>query len=350
MIRQPHIVFLTPGFPENERDSTCIPALQIFIRSFSKVFPGRISVISFQYPYQRGHYLWNGMDVYSLAGNNRGWKKMVIWHKARKLVENIHQQYPITHLHSFWLGECALVGQQMATRLKVRHTCTLMGQDALSGNRYFNKLKPAFTLITLSNFQNQMVLNNYHIDSLIIPWGIENVYQKTISKDVDILGVGNLVNEKHFEDFIHIVQRLITLYPRLQARIVGEGPLMNNLRKKIEQLSLEKNIHLLGILPYAETQQLIGRAKILLHMSAYESFGMVFIEALAAQTWVVCRPVGIAAELGLTLKVNTNDEAANVIQEILAENKRPEAVQFSIEDTVDQYMDLIFKDGKDVCI
>lgn len=338
---RPHIVFLTPGFPENELDTTCIPALQIFARHFAKEFPGKITLVSFQYPFERGNYLWNRIEVHALAGRNSSWKKKLIWHRARRLVCEIHQKHPVTHIHSFWMGECAKVGQELAERLMIPHSCTLMGQDALAGNPYFKRLKSSINLITLSEFHRETVFKNYQIESLVIPWGIEENTIKRITKDIDIIGVGNLITSKRFDEFIQIVQGVIILYPQLQVKIVGGGPLMDSLRKTINNLSLDRNVKLMGLLSYHETQQLIGRSRILLHMSEYESFGMVFIESLAEQTWVICRPVGIAREIGTVIKVNNVLQAKKAVQKILAEGQMPETIQFCIQDTVSKYIDLV---------
>ncbi|MGB0369237.1 MAG: hypothetical protein ACPGD8_07510 [Flavobacteriales bacterium] len=48
-----HILILTPGFPENEADDTCMPYLQTYLREASKEEHGlRFTVISLQYPYK----------------------------------------------------------------------------------------------------------------------------------------------------------------------------------------------------------------------------------------------------------------------------------------------------------
>ncbi len=47
-----HIVILTPGFPKNEQDTTCIPPLQAYVENFTAIHPEiKMSIISFQYPF-----------------------------------------------------------------------------------------------------------------------------------------------------------------------------------------------------------------------------------------------------------------------------------------------------------
>ena len=54
MKSQNSIVFLVPGFPENEKDTTCIPALQLYVKHFNSVNQYlNIIVIAFQYTYKK---------------------------------------------------------------------------------------------------------------------------------------------------------------------------------------------------------------------------------------------------------------------------------------------------------
>ena len=50
------LVILSPGFPKDEADTTCLPAHQVFIKSLNKNFPSlKIIILSFQYPFSTSH-------------------------------------------------------------------------------------------------------------------------------------------------------------------------------------------------------------------------------------------------------------------------------------------------------
>jgi len=62
------VVLLVPGFPADEQDSACMPFLQQFCLAFLRIRPDiELRVLSFQYPYKKGYYLWNGINVYCAA-------------------------------------------------------------------------------------------------------------------------------------------------------------------------------------------------------------------------------------------------------------------------------------------
>ena len=73
MTKQKTIVILSPGFPADENDTTCIPSMQIFVKGLKQNKPGlHIVVVSFQYPFKASRYNWNGVEVIALAGKGKG--------------------------------------------------------------------------------------------------------------------------------------------------------------------------------------------------------------------------------------------------------------------------------------
>lgn len=287
-----HIVILTPGFPENESDTTCIPALQLYVKALHGMSDYDITIISFHYPPEKTKYHWHGIPVYPL-GSASGLSKIRLWRRANVLLKQIHQQQKITILHSFWLGECALVANWFSKKRNIRHVTTLMGQDALKGNIYA-KLLPLkkLRLISLSRFHQQTFSDNYSVKTEIIPWGIPpGNPAEAIEKNIDFISVGSLIPLKNHNLFIDIIAAINKTKP-IKAVIIGDGILRKQLEKKIQLLGLENTILLKGKLPYRETLREIAKAKILLHTSHYESFGMVFAEALQNKTMIVSGKIG----------------------------------------------------------
>lgn len=57
------LLILSPGFPESEADTTCLPPQQVFVRALKAEYPElHIIVLSFQYPFFAAEYDWHGMD------------------------------------------------------------------------------------------------------------------------------------------------------------------------------------------------------------------------------------------------------------------------------------------------
>ncbi|MGX7667209.1 glycosyltransferase [Flavobacterium pedocola] len=289
-------MILTPGFPENESDTTCIPALQLYVKALQQLSDFEITIISFHYPDKKTKYHWNQIPVIALGGSSR-LSKLLLWKRASEVLKQLHQQKRISVLHSFWLGECALIGNWFARKKNIRHLTTLMGQDALKQNGYA-KILPIkkMKLVTLSGFHQQVFYQNHKVTTEIIPWGIaaEDFPQAT-EKSIDIIGIGSLIPIKNHALFMDVVGELSKIRP-INAVLVGDGILKDKLDQKIRELNLETTLQLKGELPYLETLKLLSKAKILLHTSTYESFGLVFAEALQSKTLIVSEKTGCTFE------------------------------------------------------
>lgn len=295
-----HIVILTPGFPANEKDDSCIPPLQSLLRQLSSSGL-RISVIAFQYPFQRTPYQWHGIRVYPAGGKNRSFpRKLLTWQRCRAHFRSIHQNEKVDLIHSFWMTECAFLGEKLAQRFRIPHLISLMGQDALPTNRYLRLLRKSTSrTIALSRFQaDHYRQTTGKMVSDIVHFGIEQSEFPRPNKGdrpIDILGAGSLTALKNYEEFILVVKKLLIAYPQLCAVIAGEGPEQEKLAQLIRQQGLEKHVVLKGKLSRQATLELMQQAKVFLHTSRYESFGYVFPEALMSGCHVVSRAVGIAS-------------------------------------------------------
>ncbi|MGZ3872067.1 MAG: glycosyltransferase [Mucilaginibacter sp.] len=293
------LVILTPGFPKNKADSTCMPPQQTFVMALKKVCPGlNIVVISFQYPFRAAKYEWHGVKVIAIGGKDKGRVfRMLTWIKAWLILTRLKRECALIGLLSFWLGECAFVGTRFAKRYSLPHYSWILGQDAKKGNKYFKWIRPkSDELIALSDFVQREVKRNYNITPLhIIPVGIDtSLFGTAVQKrSIDILGVGSLIPLKQYGLFVEGIHYLKRFFPDIKAIICGKGPEMDRLRSLARLKGLTDNLSFAGELPHAMVLDLMQRAKIFLHPSKYEGFGAVLSEALYSGAQVVsfCKPM-----------------------------------------------------------
>ena len=166
-------MFLTPGFAENETDTTSIPALQDYLKLLRKNVPElKLTILTFQFPFTNKNYNWHGIEIIPLNGQNNKYRKVFIWFNAWLILRKINRASPINFIHSFWIGECSLIGQIFANHIKIKHIVTAMGQDIFS-NKYASYLNPFKSyIVTLSKNHKDELLKNYDLKSKIIPWTI----------------------------------------------------------------------------------------------------------------------------------------------------------------------------------
>ncbi|MDB5158086.1 MAG: hypothetical protein JWR50_2793 [Mucilaginibacter sp.] len=287
------LVILTPGFPENEADTTCIPERQIFVRVLKETYPElNIVVVSFQYPNQPREYRWNGIKIIALGGKNKsGLYRRMTWIGAWQKLKRLHSDYQVIGLLSFWFDECAFIADKFSKRFNIKHYSWLLGQDARPDNKYVYQIVPdGDNLIALSEYLVNEFEKNYGITPKhVIPGAIDTTLFKPLParRDIDILGVGSLIPLKQYHLFIETVKFLKAFYPNITAVICGKGIEMQKLKDLTALYLLENNITFKGELSHPEILEHMQRSKILLHPSSYEGFSTVLIEALYAGAHVV---------------------------------------------------------------
>lgn len=287
------LVILSPGFPENESDSTCLPLQQVLIKTIRKNYPHiKLVVLAFHYPFKKQSYNWNGIPVQAFGGKSRGKLfRFYNWIKVWLVLKKIRENNDIAGILSFWLGECAFIGHQFAKKYHLKHRCWVLGQDAKTDNPYYRKINPdGRSLIALSDFiARSMYINHGVMPRYIIPGGIDGTLFGSVDTDrnIDILGAGSLIPLKQYHLFIEVVCRLRLHFPNLKVVLCGNGPDINRLELMVRKLKLQQYITFTGEVSHQEVLNLMQRSKVFLHTSAYEGLGMVCLEALYAGAKVV---------------------------------------------------------------
>src|SRR5436305_1886394 len=106
------LVILSPGFPETEADTACMPLNQVFIRALKQAYPQlNIVIIAFEYPFKRSSYTWNDIPVIALGGKNRSRAyRLANWVQVWQTLAKLNKQHQLIGLLSFWFDECAFIG------------------------------------------------------------------------------------------------------------------------------------------------------------------------------------------------------------------------------------------------
>ncbi|CAM3739336.1 glycosyltransferase [Flavobacterium gelidilacus] len=345
MKQNPHIVFLTPGFAVSEADSTTIPAQQIFLKALQKSIPNaKLTIIAFHYPFQKKQYKWFGFDVIPLNGKNNKLKKIITWYKVIQTLKNLNKEQKITTIHSFWIGECAFIGNYFSKKNKTPHVTTAMGQDVNTENLLpklinFKNRK----IVSQSKIQQEILLRNHHINSTIIPWNLDiDSFPEIKESTIDILGVGSLNEVKNYSLFIDIVSDLVQIKPNLKIEIIGDGQQFEFLKNKIETRKLAKNISLLGLLSRNEVLLKMSQTTLLLHTSTFEGFGYVFAEALYSGMKIISFNVGTSMPSSKWKIANSKEEMIQFCNEYLNQKKsfKQRFLLNSENETVSSYLKL----------
>ncbi|HGO5823303.1 TPA: glycosyltransferase, partial [Mannheimia haemolytica] len=163
-------------------------------------------------------------------------------------------------------------------------------------------------LISDLNLQTEKIISIYN------PINLEDIKAKSeqsIPEDLEkdyLLTVTRLVDGKGLFELIEIYKQLKENGIRNKLYIIGNGELKNELQKKIEEFSLEKDCILLGARtnPYPYFK----RAKLFLFTSESEGLGLVLLESIALGTPVI----SMNCPTGPTEIIGKNNEYGKLIQ------------------------------------
>jgi glycosyltransferase involved in cell wall biosynthesis len=135
-----------------------------------------------------------------------------------------------------------------------------------------------------------------------------------------IVAVGRLVREKDYPNLLHALSGIRDANHRHMVLIVGDGPLMEDLRAMVQRLSLCERVRLLGL--RRDVVELLSAADVFVLSSAEEGFPMVVGEAMACECMVVATDCGgvreFIGETGLIAPAHDSAALGQRLREALA--------------------------------
>jgi len=351
------LIILTPGFAKDEQDTACLPFLQNIVRELNEQFPSlKVSVLAFDYPFNKGVYRWNGNEVFSFKGwRKRNFTKLIKWLLIYIRMKRIKRNNHVVGLLSFWCNECAFLGSRFAKRNTVPHFCWIVGQDAKMGNNYVSRIKPSSTdLVAISDFIRDEFERNYEIrPAHTIPVGIRiaEFPEWSVERDIDVLGAGSLIPLKQYDLFINIICEVTKHFPAIKVLLCGKGVEADKLKKLVAEFGLQSNITFTGELPHLEILHFMSRSKVFLHTSNFEGMPAVCLEALYAGCHVISCLQLLHYKIENWHIANTKEEMVRNVLAVLNDRGavyKP-VLAFSIKKTVQNIMRLYNYNESRIC-
>ena len=138
-------------------------------------------------------------------------------------------------------------------------------------------------------------LNNYGVRApiRIIPTGVDlNKYSQPMKINLRkiynlkpdqpvLLTVSRVAYEKKIGNILDIMPKLVQLYSNIKLFIVGDGPAMEELKNKVDQLKIKRNVIFVGEVEHEKIADYYHMANLLVSASDSEAQGLTYIEAMA---------------------------------------------------------------------
>lgn len=195
--------------------------------------------------------------------------------------------------------------------------------------------KNADQIIAISEQTKKDIISQYHID----PAKIEVIYQscddsfKTLlSSDEQekvrakyqlpakyILNLGTIEPRKNLLLLIKALPKVDSTYPLV---VIGKETAYADLvKREIESLGLQNNVHFLKNIPFTDLPAIYQMASIFIYPSTYEGFGIPIIEALYSNVPVIAATGSCLEEAGgpssIYVSPNNSEELTNAINKVL---------------------------------
>ena len=169
---------------------------------------------------------------------------------------------------------------------------------------------------------------------------VEEPRARDWSGPIELLTVGRVDAEKNPELVARLLAELERRRPgRYRLRWVGTGPLMDEVRRRVNELGVGDRLELVGFVPFGpELLDLYRSAHAFVHVSLTEGVPQVLVEALASGTPVVATDVGdvgtalAGGEAGLLVPPSDLDALVDAIVRISDDGEvRDSLVQRGLE-------------------
>jgi glycosyltransferase involved in cell wall biosynthesis len=140
-----------------------------------------------------------------------------------------------------------------------------------------------------------------------------------------LLFIGRLASVKGLPVLFEALAQLRDRIPRIELRLVGDGPERAALERAVARLGLNEHVHFLGYRSQAEIRDLLGETDVFVLPSFAEGVPAVLMEAFASGVPAVATMVGGTSELvehgvnGLLVPPGDAQALARAVERVLAD-------------------------------
>ncbi|MFW6016835.1 MAG: glycosyltransferase, partial [bacterium] len=224
--------------------------------------------------------------------------------------------------------------------------------------------KYADQVIAVSNGLKSVLKNKFKVNAKYIPNIVDtdifqlNKFNKT-NNNFNFISIGSLIKRKGMDLTIKAFNKVFADQANVKLIIIGGGPEHKNLEKLIKKLNLESRVKLTGRIERTEIAKYFNQSDCFVLASKGETFGVVFIEAMASGLPVIATRCGgpehfIKKEQGLLIEKNNieqlsksmikmynniNDYDSKKISQMTVEQFSPESVAEQITEVYKGVLD-----------
>lgn len=153
------------------------------------------------------------------------------------------------------------------------------------------------------------------------------------------VSVGRLIPRKGFEDLLRAWRAI----PTAHLVIIGDGPLLDRLKKTIQEFDISGRVHLLGFVDEVKKQQILRVADAYISGAEHEGFGIVFLEAMEAGLPIIAMDAGgqtdflVAGENAVLVPPYQPEQLLGAVKQLLKDSRLRDTLAHNNKEKVKQY-------------
>ena len=225
-------------------------------------------------------------------------KEIYLQEFKNKLEDSLDlNSFDVIHAH-YWLS--GLVAKEISNELNIPFIFTSHSLGIFLDGYNKERVDCEKIVMTSTNsvtassvFETMLIADTYKIDENKIKKITPGVDRKifipdlSVEKENIILSIGRIQEQKGQLQTIEFLNNFKKIQNDFKCYFIG-GPsgkhgneYLQELQQTIKDFNLDKHVEFLGDLPQTEIIELLKKAKLLIHTSKFETFGLVAIEANA---------------------------------------------------------------------
>ena len=279
-------------------------------------------------------------------------KEIYLQEFKNKLEESVDlKSFDVIHAH-YWLS--GLVAKEISNELNIPFIFTSHSLGVFLDG--YNKervdcekiVMTSSNLVTASSvFETMLITDSYKVDENKILKITPGVDREIFSPDLSIkkenvfLSIGRIQEQKGQLQTLEFLNNFKKTENDFKCVFIG-GPsgkhgseYLKELKETVENFNLDTHVEFMNNLPQTKIVDLLNKAKLLIHTSQFETFGLVAIEANAMGVPVLTDNNGSLIEIiennknGYLSENLVNRDVNNFVHNLLNENQKFEEISLS---------------------
>jgi len=233
------------------------------------------------------------------------------------------------HIISFSGGDAAISSMTGIWLEKIRLDYYLYSKLAIAVNRSWS-----IFVATTNLMKKQMMKVGIKEDRIVlIPRFVEDRFFQVdptdgILEESRIVFVGRFSREKGIKTLMNAFNMVVKKVPEAKLRLLGEGPMRSYIEKHVQRRGLQRNVEIVGRVPYERIDMYLGDSTVFVLPSLNEGLPNALLQAMAAGLPVVASRVGGIPEVvrdgvdGILVNPGSPYELAKGITSLLMDRER----------------------------